>query len=428
MKNKFYKTISLKLSLGGMINSAYFILYLKQERSIKMQFREDKKTGNQISILGFGCMRLPTVRGQIDIDKTEKLFLEAINNGINYFDTAYFYIGSEAAIGQIFEKNNLREKVYLATKLPLMLCKNTSDFDKYFNIQLKRLRTDYIDYYFMHMLSGPEQWEALCKLGIIEWIAENKKNGKIKQVGFSFHGKRDNFIKLVDEYNWDFCQIQYNYININYQAGNSGLKYAVEKGLPVFIMEPLLGGRLANSLPQQALDIMGKADKSMTPVAWALKWIWNHSEVTMLLSGMNELEQLRENISLADTSVPNMWTEKELTTINKVIEIFNASYKISCTGCNYCMPCPKGIDIPGCFASYNASYSMKLSTGMLQYMLNTGATTRTPALASMCVKCGKCEKHCPQNIPIRDSLQKVKKRLEPFWFKPVISLVRNFVK
>lgn len=393
-----------------------------------MQYREDKKTGNQISILGFGCMRLPSSRGQIDIEKTEKLFLEAIEKGINYFDTAYLYVGSEAAIGQIFEKNKLREKVYIATKLPLLMCKTHADFDKYFDIHLKRLKTDYIDYYFMHMLSGPEQWNALCELGIQEWIAEKKKAGKIRQVGFSFHGKRDDFIKLIDAYDWDFCQIQYNYININYQAGVTGLKYASEKGLPVFIMEPLLGGRLANSLPEEAVKILHEADSAMSPATWALKWIWNQPEITMLLSGMNEMDQLQDNVRAAEESLPDMWTEKEKNTINKVIDIFNASYKIPCTGCNYCMPCPQKINIPGCFASYNSSYSMKWSDGMTQYMLNTGAMTMSPALASACVKCGKCEKHCPQNIPIRDSLVQVKKRLEPFWFKPAMSLAKKFIK
>jgi len=392
-----------------------------------MQYREDKKTGNKISILGFGCMRLPSTRGRIDISKTEELFKEAIDKGINYFDTAYLYPGSEAAIGQIFEKNNLRQKVMIATKLPIMMCKKTSDFDKYFNIELERLKTTYVDYYFMHMVTSPAQWKTLCDLGIEAWIEEKKKKGQIKQIGFSFHGKRDDFIKLVDMYDWGFCQIQYNYINTNYQAGVTGLKYAFKKGLPVFIMEPLLGGRLANGIPKKAIEVMKQANDSMTPVGWALKWIWNQPEVTMLLSGMNEFDQLRENIELAESSVPGMWTSNEEETINQVVEIFNESYKIPCTGCNYCMPCPQHIDIPGCFAAYNASYSMKWSLGMGQYILNTGAI-HVPAYASACIKCGKCEKHCPQNIPIRDSLDRVKKRMEPFWFKPAMSIARKFIK
>lgn len=393
-----------------------------------MQYRVDNRSGNKISALGFGCMRLPQTRGKIHLEKTEQLFLEAIDKGVNYFDTAYIYNGSEVAIGEIFEKNNLREKVFIATKLPLMLCKTTADFDKFFEAHLKRLRTDYIDYYFMHMLTSPEQWKGLCDLGIVEWIEGKKKKGQIKQVGFSFHGTREDFIQLVDVYDWDFCQIQYNYININYQAGITGLKYAASKGLPVFIMEPLLGGKLANSLPQKALDVMNKTVEKRTPVDWALRWIWNHEEVTMLLSGMNESAQIEENIQIAESALPGKMTEEENETIQKVIEVFNDSYKIPCTGCNYCMPCPQNIDIPGCFAAYNGSYSMKWSFGMMQYVTNSGAVSKTPSLASNCVKCGKCEKHCPQNIPIRNSLKEVSKRLEPFGFKTLLSIARFFMK
>lgn len=390
-----------------------------------MQYRIDKRTGNKISALGFGCMRLPSTRGQIDINKTEQLFLKAIEEGINYFDTAYLYMGSEAAIGQIFDKHHLREKVMIATKLPIMMCKKEADFDKYFLTELDRLKTDYIDYYFMHMLTSPEQWQKLCELGVKEWIEAKKASGQIKQIGFSFHGKRDDFIKLVDLYDWDFCQIQYNYININYQAGETGLKYAAQKGLPVFIMEPLLGGRLANDLPSDAVSVMKKADDSLTPAGWALKWLWNQPEVTMLLSGMNEMSQLEENIALASASEAGMWGEREAQIIEQVVGIFNDSYKIPCTGCNYCMPCPQGINIPGCFASYNTSFAMKKSLGMNQYMLNTGAMSQTPAYASSCIQCGKCEKHCPQNIQIREMLKVVSKRMEPFWFKPGMAIARK---
>ncbi len=393
-----------------------------------MQYRKDKKSGNEISILGFGCMRLPSTRGKINIEKTEKLFLKAIDKGINYFDTAYLYPGSEAAIGQIFEKHNLRDKVFLATKLPIMMCKKTPDFDRYFKIELERLKTGYVDYYFMHMITSAEQWQILCDLGIEDWIARMKAEGKVKNVGFSFHGKREDFIKLVDMYEWDFCQIQYNYMNENYQAGVAGLHYASKKGLPVFIMEPLLGGRLANGVPNDALKVMEKANPDMTPVAWSLKWLWNQPEVTMLLSGMNEMEQLDENIALADSSTAGMWQDTEMDTIAKVVEIFNEAYKIPCTGCGYCMPCPKNINIPGLFASYNTSHAMGKSLGMNQYMINTGAMTQTPAFPSDCIKCGKCEQHCPQNIPIRESLVEVKKRMEPFWFRPVMAIAKKFVR
>ena len=393
-----------------------------------MQYREDKRTGNKISILGFGCMRLPSAHGQINIDKTEELFLKAIDKGINYFDTAYLYPGSEAAIGKIFSKHNLRKDVYIATKLPLMMCRKASDFERIFQTELERLQTDYIDYYFMHMLTSPKQWEQLCALGIREWIAEKREKGQIRQVGFSFHGKKEDFIELADIYDWDFCQIQYNYINTHYQAGTEGLKYASAKGLPVFIMEPMLGGRLANGLPKKALKVMKDSDKNMTPVGWALKWLWNQQEVTMLLSGMNEMEQLDENVRLAEDSVPEMFSDKENETIEQVIKVFNDSYKIPCTGCSYCMPCPQGINIPGCFAAYNSSYSISKSVGMNQYMLSTGAMSQTPVLASACIKCGKCESHCPQSIPIREALVDVRKRLQPFWMKPAIAVVRKVMR
>lgn len=393
-----------------------------------MQYRTDKRTGNEISILGFGCMRLPSNHGRIDIDKTETLFLEAIERGVNYFDTAYLYPGSEAAIGQIFTKHQLREKVFLATKLPIFMCKKYADFDKYFNIELERLQTTYVDYYFMHMITSPEQWQVLVDLGIEKWISEKKASGQIKQAGFSFHGKSNDFIKLIDMYDWDFCQIQYNYINEFYQAGKSGLQYAAAKGLPVFIMEPLLGGKLATGLPQAAQNAFHQANPDLSPVGWSLKWIWNQPEVTMLLSGMNEMAQLEENTTLANESIPGMWGETELNVVANVVKIFNDSYKIPCTGCGYCMPCPQKINIPGLFASYNTSYAMTRSLGMNQYMLNSGAMSQTPAYASDCIKCGKCEKHCPQNIPIRDSLVQVKKRMEPIGLKTAMKIARKVIR
>ncbi|WKY47635.1 aldo/keto reductase [Eubacteriaceae bacterium ES3] len=393
-----------------------------------MQYRIDPKTGNKISALGFGCMRLPSTLGRIDIDKTEKLFLKAIDKGINYFDTAYIYPGSEAAIGQIFSKHGIRKEVFIATKLPLIMCRTREDFDKYFDGHLERLKTDYIDYYFMHMLGSPAQWQQLKDLGIEEWIEGKKAAGQIRQVGFSFHGQKNDFITLVDAYDWDFCQIQYNYMNTNYQAGVAGLKYAAQKGLPVFIMEPLLGGRLATGLPKKAETLFKSEDPAATPVSWALRWLWNHREVTMLLSGMNEFSQLDENIALAEKAQADSLTDQELAVIDQVIEAFNASYKIPCTGCNYCMPCPQNIDIPGCFASYNASYAISRSTGIQQYVVNTKAMSKSPASASDCIKCGKCEKHCPQNIPIRDSLDMVKKRMEPFWYKAAMAVARRVMR
>ena len=392
-----------------------------------MQYRVDEKSGNKLSILGFGCMRFPRNLGQIDLKKTEMLIMEAIDEGVNYFDTAYIYPGSEEALGKILAKNQVRDRVFIASKLPIMQCKSAKDFDKFLDIQLARLQTDHIDYYFMHALSGMAQWEKLCEWGIKQWLDEKKIAGKIKQVGFSFHGVRDEFTALLEAYDWDFCQIQYNYMNINYQAGVHGLKRAAEKGLPVIIMEPLLGGRLATGLPTKVLSIFRSAGKTLSPVGWALKWLWNQPEVTVVLSGMNELPQLQENIELAGSSVPAMFTKAEDAVIAKVMAAFNATYKIPCTGCNYCMPCPQGINIPGCFSAYNASFAISSRTGLQQYFMNVGVMSKAPHLASDCTKCGKCEKHCPQQIAIRDSLQEVSKKMQPFWFKPVVALVKRFM-
>lgn len=390
-----------------------------------MQYRLDQKSGNKLSIMGFGCMRLPGGMGRVDQKKAEELILRAVEKGINYFDTAYLYSGSEAALGTAIAYHSLREKVFIATKLPIGQCSTYADFDRLFEIQLRQLQTDYIDYYLMHAVTGPDQWKKLCGIGIEKWIEEKKKSGKIRNLGFSYHGTRDDFLTLLELYDWDFCQIQYNYFNVNYQAGVTGLRKAAEKGLPVIIMEPLLGGRLASGLPEKAAKAFGDADAVRTPAAWAFDWLWNQPEVTVVLSGMGELPQLEENIKTAENAEPGMLTEAEQKVIGQVVGIFNESYKVPCTGCNYCMPCPKGIDIPGCFAAYNSSFAFGRTTGIMQYVMATGASTKLHHYASECVACGKCEKHCPQNIPIPQSLKTVSGRMEPFWFRPAMAVARK---
>lgn len=391
-----------------------------------MQYRIDKKKKNELSILGFGCMRFPRNLGQIDMKKTEQLIVEAVKKGVNYFDTAYLYPGSEDALGQILAKNNLRDQVNIATKLPFSQCNSYDDFDRFFEIQKKRLCTDRIDYYFIHAIGELKQWERMCELGIERWIAQKKQEGQILRVGFSFHGLRDEFAELLGAYDWDFCQIQYNYVNIHYQAGVTGLKKAAEKGIPVFIMEPLLGGKLANGLPEKAVQAFQRENADLSPAAWALNWLWNQPEVTLILSGMNEMGQLKENVELASKAEPGMFGKKEEAVIDEVLEIFNASYKIPCTGCNYCMPCPKGINIPACFSAYNASFAMDRFTGLQQYVMSTGGMGNGDThYASDCIACGKCEKHCPQNIAIRAELKVVKRRMESFWLRPALSIVRK---
>jgi predicted aldo/keto reductase-like oxidoreductase len=388
-----------------------------------MQCRVDKKSGNELSILGFGCMRFPRSMGAIDMRKTEGLIMEAIRRGVNYFDTAYIYPGSEEALGTILEKNRVRDQVFIATKLPLVVVRGHEDFDKFFNKQLERLRTDHIDYYLMHMLTDMNLWEKLREWGIADWIQEKKQAGAIRQAGFSFHGAQDAFLKLLEAYPWDFCQIQYNYTGENYQAGTAGLKKAAET-MSVVIMEPLLGGKLVGGLPSEAAALFKQADPELSAAAWGLKWVWNQPEVTLLLSGMNEQSQLEENLNLADTSLPEMLTEQEHAIYRQVLAVFNASYKIRCTGCNYCMPCPRNVNIPGCFAAYNASFSMGFVLGMQQYTTSTAITSDQMSGAGRCVKCGKCEQHCPQHIPIRQSLELVRKRMEPFWYRGITSIAR----
>jgi len=370
---------------------------------------------------------------QIDTEKTGQLIVNAAARGINYFDTAFTYGGSEEILGQIIKDNNLREKIFLATKLPLIKFRKYRDFNAFFNTQLERLQTDYLDYYLLHNLSSMELWKTLCEIGIERWIKEKKEAGQIKNIGFSFHGRQNEFPQLLEAYEWDFCQIQYNYININYQAGLAGLKKASEKGLPVFIMEPLLGGKLASGLPKKALKTFKSANSALTPAAWALRWLWNQKEVTMVLSGMNSESQLEENIQTADNAAAGMLNEEENAAYNSVIKTFNDSYKIQCTGCNYCMPCPRNVNIPGCFAAYNLSYTAGMYAGVQQYLTSTG--TAGPAhqggagisfAASNCRQCGECEKRCPQHIPIAKLMKKTAKRMESFWVRSALKMLRKF--
>ena len=394
---------------------------------ISIQYRLDKKSNNKLSALGFGCMRFPNTLGNVDLQKADALVMEAINQGINFFDTAYIYPGSEAALGYVLHKNQVRDKVYIATKLPLFKCHNYEDFDKLFNIQLERLKTDYIDYYFMHNMSKQAGWERLCSIGIERWIKQKRAEGKIRQIGFSFHGARDVFTALMNAYNWDFCMIQHNYININYQAGATGLQLAHSKGIPVFIMEPLLGGTLAKDLPEEAEKLFKAQNSNITPASWALRWLWNKEEVTLVLSGMNDIAQIKENAALADKSQIGGMLVEELSVIDKVAVVFSSSYKIPCTGCNYCLPCPVKINIPDSFMAYNASYAISRFTGMQKYATTSGGFTKSFSVSD-CTRCGKCEKLCPQEIAIMDRLQDVRKRMEPFWLRAGMSILRRMMR
>ena len=387
-----------------------------------MKYRKDRY-GNDISVLGFGCMRFRRSGGSIDMAEAERELLAAIDAGVNYFDTAYIYPGSEAAIGEIFARHQLRKKVYIATKLPHYLIKSREGMERLFQEHLKRLKTNYIDYYLMHMLTDVQTWERLKKLGILDFLEEKKQSGAIRQIGFSYHGNSDMFCKLVDAYDWDFCQIQYNYMDEHTQAGRKGLQYAHAKGIPVIIMEPLRGGKLVNHLPQSAVAEFEKHPLKRTPAQWAFRWLWNQKEVTCVLSGMNSMEMLQDNVETASTTEIGELGREEEQMLSRVVAAINANMKVGCTGCGYCMPCPKGVDIPGAFAAYNRLASEGKFAGIKEHFMCSAARKDSTAVSN-CIGCGKCEKHCPQGIPIRQELKNAGKALEG----PVYKIARKVVE
>lgn len=383
-----------------------------------MQYRINQKNQEKISALGFGCMRFNK-----DEHEVERHVRTAIENGINYFDTAYLYSGNEAVLGRVLAKDGLRDKVNIATKLPQYMVRKTEDIEKMFKTELERLKTDRIDYYLMHMLSSSENWHRLEQLGIVEWIAEKKRLGQIRNIGFSFHGAQPEFMKIIDAYDWDFCMIQFNYLDENYQAGKAGLEYAAEKGIPVIVMEPLRGGTLVNSLPPQAKAIWDNAPVKRSYADWGLRWVLNHPQVLCVLSGMGTQAMVEENIRIASESEADSLTEAELQLYELAKKKIREATKVSCTGCGYCMPCPKGVDIALCFGNLNNTVTRGRMVSMYWHIVTTKGHN-----ASLCVKCGKCESHCPQNIPIIEKLEQTKKELESFPYKPMKFVVGKVMK
>ena len=389
-----------------------------------MKYRQDRY-GSSISQLGYGCMRFTKKGTGIDYAKAEKEVLLAIENGVNYFDTAYIYPGSEECLGRILEENHCRDRVFIATKLPQYIMRSSAAIDKTFREELSRLRTDHIDYYLMHMFTDYAEWENLQRPGIEDWIAARKADGTVRNIGFSYHGDTDMFVRILNAYDWDFCQIQYNYLDEHTQAGRAGLKAAAEKGIPVIIMEPLRGGKLVR-LPEKAKAVLSEGSRPYTAAELGLRWLWNQPEVTCVLSGMNSEEMVTENIAVASDAEAGQLTDQDMAVVGKIRKILREREKVGCTGCRYCMPCPKGVDIPGNFHYYNMMYMEKKISARFEFAQVMGLR-KEPGFATQCVGCGRCEQHCPQHISIREKLKEADKALRPLPYKAGIEIARKIL-
>ena len=390
-----------------------------------MKYRKDKY-GNELSQLGYGCMRFTSKGGKIDYEKAEREIMRAIEKGVNYYDTAYAYPGSEECLGRILAENKVRDKVNIATKLPQYMVRSMKGVDKIFNEELSRLQTDHVDYYLMHMFTDISEWERLRSYGMEDWIAARKADGSIRQIGFSYHGDTEMFLQILDAYDWDFCQVQYNYLDETSQAGRRGVEAAEEKGIPVVIMEPLRGGKLVN-LPVKAKRELSESGKGYTAAELGLRWLWNQIGVTVVLSGMNSLEMVDENIRIASAAEPGSFDDSDFALVESVKRIIKEKERVGCTGCRYCMPCPSGVDIPGNFHHWNLMYiEGKKNPVRFEFARNVGLQGK-PGFASQCIGCGKCETHCPQHIQIREMLKKADKELRPLPYRIAMPIVRKIM-
>jgi predicted aldo/keto reductase-like oxidoreductase len=384
-----------------------------------MLYRKMGKTNVDVSVLGFGAMRLPMVGAKsemdsfdpkipIDEEQATQMVEHAIENGVNYFDTAYIYHAgkSEIFLGKALKQH--RSKVRIATKLPTWNLEKKEDFDRFFDDQLKKLDTDYIDFYLIHGL-GKSTWDKLREIGILAFLDRLQADGRILHAGFSFHDELKAFKEIVDGYDWSMCMFQYNYYDQVYQAGTEGLDYAAAKGLGVVIMEPLRGGKLVGKIPVEVQALWDSAKIRRTPVEWALRWVWNHAGVSTVLSGMSTLGQMKENVALANSGLPDSLTAEELALIDKARMAYRKMLKVDCTGCGYCMPCPSGVNIPQIFSTYNDTFMFDNTLEISRVLYNH--MTPPEQRASACTECGECEEKCPQKIEIIDSLKEAHKRL-----------------
>ncbi|MDD5016557.1 MAG: aldo/keto reductase [Eubacteriales bacterium] len=377
-----------------------------------MLYRTNSRTDKKISALGFGAMRLPVHEdGRIDYDKSKEMVDYCLDNGVNYFDTAYFYHNgqSEPFLGEVLEK--VRDDVYIATKLPVLNVHQYEDIEKIFSDQQRKLRTNYFDYYLMHALTDFAQWQKMKEYGVIRFIEKQKAKGSILNIGFSAHTSTSEFIKILDDYDWDIAQIQYNYLDEDIQAGSEGVRYAKQKGIPLIVMEPIRGGVLANP-GQDIMDIFEKAKEKKTPAQWALEWVWDHEAFIVVLSGMSTIEQVKENIKTAAQSPPGCLTQDDKNIIGAVRAEYKKRIKVPCTRCCYCLPCPQGVRIPDIFECYNNYYMLSPEIARDSYAFRTMKTDAPDGKASKCIECGLCETKCPQKINIIEELKAAKDVLE----------------
>ncbi len=394
-----------------------------------MLYRTMPKTKEPLSILGFGCMRLPTANRGIDEPAALELVDMAIERGITYFDTAvpYHMGASEPFLGRALARDGKRSKVKIATKLPHWQTSSTRDMEAVFASQLANLQTDVIDYYLVHSLNA-DTWARAREAGVIDFLEKAKRDGRIRFAGFSYHGSREGFTPIVDAWNWDFCQIQYNILDEQNQAGTAGLEYAASKGLGVVIMEPLRGGNLARTPPSEIQAVWNRATTKRSPAEWALRWVWNRPEVSVVLSGMTLPEHLEENVRIAEAALPGSLGTDELSLAGEAAAAYRRLMKVGCTGCQYCLPCPAGVDIPGCFDAYNNFHLFQDRSAAGFYLIRMSGALGKPALASQCVRCGACLKKCPQSLPIPDLLPDVAKTFEGPLFRIKAAGLKTAVK
>ena len=391
-----------------------------------MQYRTVPKNGDRLSVLGFGTMRLHTRGMRIDEKRAIAQIHYAISNGVNYVDTAVPY-RSEKVLGKAL-LGGYREKVKVATKLTHSMINKSEDMDKMLDMQLEALQIDHVDYYLLHGLEE-EGWKKLCDFKVLKFLDKAKDEGKIVNTGFSFHGARTTFKQIIDAYDWTMCQIQYNFLDEDLQAGTEGLRYAASKKLAIMAMEPLRGGTLAGKLPKEIARIYEQSGFERSGAEWGLRWVWNHPEVTVALSGMNDESQITENVKTAETALPNSMTANELATVDKVAASYRRLMKVPCTGCAYCMPCPQGVRIPNNFQMYNqyCMFGKKFMTRAMYAAMLMGLMNGKAADASLCKSCGQCAKRCPQHINIPKELKSVKGTLGGWRTKLMIPLIKRMM-